>query len=78
MRRFSGGKFVFRFTNYKIIRPIPMYEYIFHGLVMIDFKENLLSPLEVLKYDWVIWWVLNQLYLSSNLLAELGMQLDDF
>ena len=49
------------FTNYEVIKPLPRYDYIVHGVVMTCSEDKLLSPLEVLKCKWDFQWVLSQL-----------------
>jgi hypothetical protein len=48
------------FINYEVIKPLPRYDYIVHDVVMTNFEDKLLSPLEVLKCKWDFQWVLSQ------------------
>ena len=42
-----GEEVVILFTDYLVIKHLPMYDYIVHGVVIIISEDNLLSPLKV-------------------------------
>lgn len=52
LSKLVGKKIISLFTDYEVIKPLPMYDCIVDGVVMTVSGDNLLSSLEVVKWEW--------------------------